>query len=182
MRIAYLVLAHRLPEQVARLVRALDAPGSAFFVHFDRRSGAAPLRRLQDELAGCENVRFVPRRRVSWASWSVVAATLDSLFELERSGADPAQTVLLTGQDYPVKPAAQIARWAARQPGTAFIRHRALPIPEWSPRGGLDRVERLHLRAGRRRLVALPVRRRLPRGLRPHGGSQLWSLGRPQRA
>jgi len=181
MRVAYLVLAHRLPEQVARLVCALDVPGSAFFVHFDRKAGAGPLRRLQAGLGSRENVHFVPRRRVGWASWSVVAATLDCLDALERSGADPAQAVLLTGQDYPIKPAERIARHAARHPEKAFIRHRPLPIAEWGPQGGLERVERIHLRAGRRRLVALPGRRSLPGGLRAHGGSQLWSLGRPQR-
>jgi hypothetical protein len=181
MRVAYLVLCHRLPEQVARLVRALDVPGAAFFLHLDRNAGAGPMRQLQHELSGRDNVRFVPRRRVGWASWSVVAATLDCLRELERSGGDPAQTVLLTGQDYPIKPAEQIARAATGRPGAAFIRHRPLPIPEWGPRGGLERVEQLHLRAGRRRLLALPGRRRLPEGLRVHGGSQLWSLGRPQR-
>jgi hypothetical protein len=181
MRVAYLVLCHRLPGQVARLVRALDVPGVAFFVHLDRNAGAPVLRRLEGELAGLDNVHFVPRRRVSWAGWSVVAATLDCLREVERTGADPAQTVLLTGQDYPIKPAEQIAREAAAHPDAAYIRHRPLPIPEWGPRGGLERVERLHLSAGRRRLVALPWRRRLPGGLRAHGGSQLWSLGRPQR-
>jgi hypothetical protein len=181
MRAAYVVLCHRLPAQVARLVRALDVPGVAFFIHLDRNAGASMLRRLEHELSGHENVRFVPRRRVSWASWSVVAATLDCLREVERTGADPAQTVLLTGQDYPIKPAERIAREAEERPDVAYIRHRPLPIPEWGPRGGLERVERLHLRAGRRRLVALPLRRRLPAGLRAHGGSQLWSLGRPHR-
>ena len=179
MRAAYLVLCHRLPAQVARLVRALDVPGVAFFIHLDRNAGNSALRRLRHELSGLDNVRFVPRRRVSWASWSVVAATLDCLHEVERTGADPAQTVLLTGQDYPIQPAEQIAGEAVANPGAAYIRHRPLPIPEWGPQGGLERVERLHLRAGRRRLVALPARHRLPGGLRAHGGSQLWSLGRP---
>jgi Core-2/I-Branching enzyme len=181
MRVAYLVLCHRLPGQVARLVRALDVPGAAFFIHLDRNAGAAAMRRLARELAGRDNVRLVPRRRVAWASWSVVAATLDCLRELERTGADPAQTVLLTGQDYPIQPAERIAADAAERPGTAYIRHRPLPIPEWGPRGGLERVERVHLRVGRRRQVALPWQSALPGGLRAHGGSQLWSLGRPQR-
>jgi hypothetical protein len=181
MRAAYLVLCHRLPAQVARLVRALDVPGVAFFIHLDRDAGNSALRRLRHGLSGLDNVRFVPRRQVTWASWSVVAATLDCLQEVERTGADPAQTVLLTGQDYPIKPAEQIAREAAARPDAAYIRHRPLPIPEWGPRGGLERLERLHLRAGRRRLVALPGRRRLPDALRAHGGSQLWSLGRPHR-
>ena len=181
MRVAYLILCHRLPGQVARLVRALDVPGAAFFVHLDRGAGASVLRRLEDELAGLGNVRLVPRMRVGWASWSVVAATLDCMREVERTGADPEQTVLLTGQDYPIQPAEQIARDAAEHPDSAYIRHRPLPIPEWGPRGGLERLQRLHLRAGRRRLVALPWRLRLPGGLRAHGGSQLWSLGRPHR-
>jgi hypothetical protein len=181
MRVAYLVLCHRLPAQVARLVRALGVPGVAFFIHLDRNAGASVLRRLEEELAGLDNVHFVPRRRVGWATWSVVAATLDCMREVERTGADPAQTVLLTGQDYPITPAEQIARDAAEHPDSAYIRHRPLPIREWGPQGGLERVERLHLRAGRRRLVALPWRRRFPDGLRAHGGSQLWSLGRPHR-
>ena len=56
------------------------------------------------------------------------------------------------------------------------MRHVALPWEPWGPRGGLDRIEDWHVITYRRLHLALPLRRRLPGGLEPYGGSAYWCL------
>lgn len=37
-RIAYIILAYKLPEQIIRLVNRLNTPESSFFIHIDSRT------------------------------------------------------------------------------------------------------------------------------------------------
>jgi hypothetical protein len=58
------------------------------------------------------------------------------------------------------------------------MRHIALPWEPWGSQGGLERIEDWHLITYRRLHLALPLRRRLPGGLWPYGGSAYWCLER----
>ena len=78
MRIAYLILAHKNPSQLAELVMALDDPTKTrFYIHVDQRSadffGSPSLKPIMDR----ENVLFLRDRvRVYWGGFSIVEATL----------------------------------------------------------------------------------------------------------
>ncbi|HBP90928.1 MAG TPA: beta-1,6-N-acetylglucosaminyltransferase [Nitrospirales bacterium] len=72
MKIAYLILAHHMPEHLPRLVRALNDRGVDFDIHVDAKTDMTPF-------LGCAapNVHFVaPRIPVKWGRWSLVEATL----------------------------------------------------------------------------------------------------------
>lgn len=174
-RIAYIVSAYKLPAQLERLLRRLAAPGVSFAVHVDKKTR----RRVWDEMVSrCRDLEVVwlPRHRSQWGGFGHVRATLKGIDHFVGSGDDFDYAVLLTGQDYPLRSPDAIAGFLAAAEGRSYMRHLRLPWAPWGPRGGLDRIEDWHVITYRRLHLALPLRRRLPGGLEPWGGSAYWCL------
>jgi hypothetical protein len=174
-RIAYIVSAYKLPAQLERLLRRLEAPGVSFAVHVDRKTRGP----IWDEMVsrcGALDVTWLPRHRSQWGGFGHVRATLKGIDHVVESGVPFDYAVLLTGQDYPLRSAAEIARFLGDVNGRSYMRHIALPWGPWGPRGGLDRIEDWHVITYRRLHLALPLRRSLPGGLAPYGGSAYWCL------
>lgn len=183
MRALYLITAYKNPAQVAAQVRALAAAAVGFIVHLDRKSGPEIETELRRALGDVEGVHFLPRQNVYWAGFSVVEVALRAIAYIDEAGLDPDQFVLLSGQDFPIKPAETIATRLAADPDTAYVKYFELPDWQWLPneRGGLDRFERIYVRDPRGGMIKLPFRRRVIRSYRPYGGSANCSLGRPHR-
>jgi hypothetical protein len=59
MKIAYVVLAHRYPEQLIRLILRLNTENTSFFVHFDKKSDDKIYNQLVSELSHLPNVYFL---------------------------------------------------------------------------------------------------------------------------
>ena len=171
----YVLLVHRAPGQVARLVRRLNAPGVRFIIHVDPTSDIQKL--LIDSLP-LENVEFLPRRRARWASFGLVAIALDGLRRALNHDVD--HVVLLSGQDYPIKPAAQISRILESLGDRSLLYYRRFPNPDWpDERGGFGRIDHHYLWTSSRFARAVPrVRTGPPHGLTPYGGRQWWALSR----
>jgi hypothetical protein len=174
---------HRDPAQVSRLIHRLAVPGTAFAIHVDAKSGAAVEDPLREATADVANVHFVDSRPVYWAHYSLLDSILRSLAALRDLGLDPDQTVTTTGQDYPLLAPEEVARRLSADADRAFVQHSKLPNLDWWPndRGGLDRLERVYVRFPRRGMVKTPIRRRVPHGWQPYGGSIGMCLGRPHR-
>ena len=167
---AFVVLAHKHPAQVARLAARL-APHPVY-LHVD--AGLPDDRFATFAAAMPEHVVLVPRHRSGWASWGLVTAALEGVRAALAAGA-PSHVMLLSGQDYPLRPAAEIEAFFGAHRDTSFLPHWALPNAMWGRFGGMDRL-RLPQRPIRGRRLALPLPRRLPRGIRPYGGSMYWAL------
>jgi hypothetical protein len=178
MRPAYVISAYKLPDQLVRLVRRLATPDASFAIHVDAKTPAGVYARMVDGLRDLPSARFVERHACHWGGFGHVRATLKGIERLVRDEVPFDYVVLLTGQDYPLRPAAAIERFLAEADGRSFMSHWPLPHEPWAGRGGLDRIERRHL-LWRRAHVSLPARRRLPGGLAPYGGAPYWCLARP---
>lgn len=179
MTIGYVVSAYKLPAQLVRLVRRLRSDTSHFAVHVDAKTD----RRTFDEMVsgtrdlGC--VDFVERHVCNWGGSGHVLATLKGIEQLYAREIPFDYVVLLTGQDYPLRPAREIERALAEAGGLSFMNFWPLPHEGWAGRGGLDRLEHAHLVFGRGLHLELPwPRRRLPDGLTPWGGGPYWCLSR----
>src|ERR1700753_859629 len=106
MHTAYLIAAHNQPAHLGRLVRALDAPGIAFFIHIDAKVGEAPFRAAVGQRA---NVTFIyPRVRITHSGFSQVRATLGLLSEACKADPEIWRFCLLSGSDFPIKPNEEI--------------------------------------------------------------------------
>lgn len=178
MRIAYVILAHRLPEQLVRLVRRLNTPSALFLVHINRRSDDAVYAAARAGLADLDNVVFLRRHALHWGGFGHVRATVEALDELHRRSTQFEYLALLTGQDYPIKPVSVIERTLAQGGGRSFMAYDRLP-GGWED--GMKRITHWHSRrigVPRGWHLALPIRRRLPLPLVPYGGSSYWWLSR----
>lgn len=117
MRIAYLILAHNTPRHLPRLIQALRSESSEFFVHLDRKSRS---RRFRGAMA--EPAQFIrERRRVHWAEFSIVEATLILIRAALEDPRGFDRFVLLSGADYPIWSAASIETFFKAHPEKEFI-------------------------------------------------------------
>jgi len=176
-RIAYIVSAYKLPAQLERLLRRLEAPGVTFAVHVDRKTRRATWDEMRSRCRDLD-VTWLPRHRSQWGGFGHVRATLKGIDHVVGNAVPFDYAVLLTGQDYPLRPPSEIARTLGAAGGRSFMRHLPLPWDPWGPRGGLDRIEDWHVITYRRLHLALPLRRTIPGGLQPYGGSAYWCLER----
>jgi len=180
LQVAYLILAHKNPAQLARLTQRLNAPDVTFFVHIDLRS---PLAAFQEELRRIPNaeIHWVERVAGKWGRYGLVQATLNCLNTALAHASHIERLVLLSGQDYPLRGATEITQLWRTAPSTTFMEHSPLPAKQWR-KGGLDRIEVFALDSllGHliRHLIRIFYRRQLPLDLKPFAGSQWWSMSR----
>jgi hypothetical protein len=187
--LAYLILAHERPNQLARLVRALDCDGVVFFIHIDGKVDARP---FLDALPPGPRVIYLDaaeRVKVHWSGYSTVVATLNLLKAAMGSGSSFGRYALLSGSDFPIKPRETI-RDALLGTRTEFIRidHR---IDVTADELFANRVKYIHLydhpwfnprTTPSRKLLAAAERalRLVPRGEFPkielYQGSAWWAL------
>jgi hypothetical protein len=194
--VAYIVLAHKLPGQLARLVTRLRHPGDLVLVHVDAKADLAPFETaLRDAgLTGPDLVVARDRVPVHWGGFGEVQAALAAI---RRALREPSWShiVLLSGQDYPIKPQAEIRSFLAAHRDVSFLFSSAgrdrWPADgrqgndTWYWDGDLRRLRYRFYRLGRYP-VPLPGRwtwgltrpGRLPAGLRPRQGSAWWALHR----
>jgi hypothetical protein len=175
--VAFLILAHRGPDQLGRLVRRLLAPETAVYVHVDRRTAPAVHAAMLAALPAHDDLYQLERVPTPWSAWGPVEATLRGLETILRSASPPEHIVLLSGQDYPLRPAGAIARFLAQHPGRSFVATWPMPSDLYGPGGGMFRLRYWHTPVGRRRF-RVPVARRYPPGVRPYGGSAFMVLDR----
>ncbi len=114
MSLAFHILAHKNPAQVARLVQALGLrAGDVCIVHYDKRRPEVEAHELRARLAGQPGVVFQPRRPVVWGGWSLIQAQLDGMLLAAQHSPDWSHWINLSGQDLPlVSPSELRARLA----------------------------------------------------------------------
>jgi hypothetical protein len=195
LNIAYIISAYRLPDLLVRLVQRLDAPGTSTLIHVDANTSETIYRAMTSPLADRARVRFLPRHACHWGDFGHVQATLKGLRELVASGQSFDYVVLLTGQDYPLRPHAHIAATLAAADGHVLMDWMPIPNEQWTG-GGAYRIENWHFQLGARHLPfpgapfrhallntawSLParvfrLRRTFLAGMRPYGGSSYWMM------
>lgn len=186
MALAYIVLAHRNPEQVARLVGRLSSPEDTVYVHVDRKVDLAPFRAAFAQLPK-PPIIVRPRVRVYWGGYGHVRATMIGLRTALRSGQRFSHLVLLTGQDYPIRSTIEIQRFFADAQGRSYISWSAGVGREvddserpgnatWIWSGEMTRMLNWHVSFRRRRWIFRTMRRRIPRGLTAYQGLAYWAI------
>jgi hypothetical protein len=198
MKIAYLVLAHRYPDQLLRLIDRLDTSSATFLLHIDKKEGET-YTYLKEKLGNRGNVHFLKRYTCYWAGFGIVQATFQGIKEAVEKKIDFDYLALLSGQDYPIKTNHYINQFLEDHEGKSFIHHNALPYHQWNNQnGGWDRIQRWHFIKQnqhrifplRNRFRSIPVirslwnkaddiglfKRKFPSGMKPYGGAQFWCL------
>jgi len=186
MQLAYIISAYKYPRQLIRLVHRLNTDSTSFFIHIDRKTDDHVYLEIVNGLSHFAHVHFLKRHKCDWGGFGHVAATLEGISEIFRTATSFDYAILLTGQDYPIKPTEYIDRFLEEHKGTLFLEFFALPNDEWKNRGivgGLERIESWHWRVFNRHFYFppgcnFPIKRQFPEGFRPFGGSSYWCLPR----
>ena len=121
-KIGFAILSHNEPEQLLRLIRTLNTIFGAppIVCHHDFSKC------LLDESRFPINVRFVhPHLVTSWGHINVPIAALRA-FSLLQKYDQPDWFVLLSGSDYPVRPAAEIVSELSGSNYDAYLDHREI--------------------------------------------------------
>lgn len=180
LKIAYLILAHKNPEQIIRLVHELNTVNTAFFIHIDQNTADQIYNQVVENLRELPNVHFVTRHKSYWGHFSLVKATLQGMNEISSENVEFDYTVVLSGQDYPLLPNQYISRVLEKNKGLEFMEYSPMPRKDWSY-GGMDRIEYWHFYPpndpqGLAR-EEFP-KRKFPTGFKPFGGSNWYCLTR----
>ena len=106
---AYIIQAHKNPDQLFRMINALRDDNVKFFIHIDLKSNIAA---FSSRIKG-EDIVFI-RERIDciWGDFSQVQATLHLISAVLASNCDDRTRVtFLSGQDYPIKSKGYIAQF-----------------------------------------------------------------------
>jgi hypothetical protein len=181
--IAFLILAHADPDQLARLARALDYR-SRIFIHLDAKSDLAEFRRRT--FPSCAS--FLGNRvRVSWAAFSSVEAIICLMRAALSSGESYSHLVFLSGLDYPIKPMRKLHEFLNSAPQREHICFTDASLSRHYPMffehywfletiPGLPRKFERNLRHGFGRALRPFLKKPQPSSMVPCWGSAYWAL------
>lgn len=140
MRLAHIIMAHKNPDQLLRLVKKLKHEHSDIFIHLDKKIPLEPFKRATKG----QDVKFIKhRKRCNWGGNSFLVAIVSSLNEVQNSGTQYDYINLISAQDYPLQSADRIYEFLASQTGTNFISFEAAKDAHWW-REAKSRYEKYH--------------------------------------
>lgn len=134
----YLILAHKNPLQLSRMIERLDDGASKFFIHLDAKTPIEPF-------AACfegGHIRFIePRERCVWGDFSIVRATIHLM---EAASKEQGVFILMSGQDYPIQSQGYINAFLESNKEFDFIEIEPLE-EKWKPKMVKDKLEHYHI-------------------------------------
>lgn len=193
MALAVLLMAHRNPKQVCRLLRAIYRAGDAYVLHVDRKAPREVHEGITDATSGLANVDILPSLPVTWGGRSMVEVELRAIDRLLKRADDWSHFINLSGQDFPLRPVAAMEDELQQNPGRSymeFFQPHTMPWTWENPafRVGSrefsrpqSRIDRFYVEWPLRRRAIRPlpfVYRTLPSGFTWYGGSQWKVLSR----
>lgn len=145
MKIAYLILAHKYPEALTRLINRLQGPEVHFFIHIDKKSDFKQFEGINN----LSSVDLYSTYNTGWGSYNLIKAEVLLLEKAVNEEFD--RIILLSGQDYPIKSNSYIKQFFASHPDKGFVEGIPMPDPNWNEhQGGLFRINRFHFKFARR--------------------------------
>ena len=127
MRTAHLVLVHKNPMQLERLLKAMHYPDFDIYIHLDRKVDISGFAHLAD----LPNVFFIKNRvDVMWGGYSLMRATFNGIKEICEKGYAYNFINFMSGQDYPIKPLDTIYTFFQENIGSEFFQYRDI-INDW---------------------------------------------------
>jgi len=134
----YLILAHKNPLQLGRMIERLDDGASKFFIHLDAKT---PIESFTACLEGA-HIRFIDKReRCVWGDFSIVRATIHLM---EAASKEQGIFILMSGQDYPIQSQGYINAFLENNKGFDFIEIEPLE-EKWKPKMVKDKLEHYHI-------------------------------------
>ena len=184
MRIAHIIITHKNPEQLERLLKQMQHPDFDFYIHVDQKIDIRPFAYL----AEMEGVSFIRDRGLcNWGGYSTLRAMVNSLKEVLDNEVDYEFYNLLSAQDYPIKTNQEIHDFFLDHKEESFVFYEPKDESDWWD-GAVNRFEKYHLtdfnfrgKSTVERLINMVMpRRKFPVPMELYGGSKSswWSLNK----
>jgi hypothetical protein len=145
----YIILAHKNPEQLKRLISRLNTSWTYFYIHIDSNSKIEPFEEILCEFQNIYLLKDKEREKGIWGDIGIVKATIKALEKIvqhKRKG----YCVLLSGQDYPLQNNIKIQSYFSNNDERAFIT--AYPLPHSNlDQGGLPRINNYKINKSNKR-------------------------------
>ena len=131
-KIAYLILVHRLPEQFKRLFKAIYHPDNHYLIHLDKKAGVEVSENVRKFLFGFDNVHFLKSGNVVWGGYSMIQAELNGMRYLLEINKKWDFFINLSGQDHPLKSQEIIRNFLTKNKRNNYIKvaNQAMARPE----------------------------------------------------
>lgn len=140
MKIAFLILAHKSPKQVKRLISVLLHENCKVFLHIDSKTDVNAFKKIINELNN-QNIIYTKSHDARWSTISVTEARLELLQAAVSDPLwEPDYFVMLSGQTYPIKPMSDFISFLENNKGVSFIEHYPLPCDLLGENSGMDRI------------------------------------------
>ncbi len=174
--IAYLILAHRYPNQFKRLFRAIYSPSNYYMVHVDKRSGTKLYDEIRDFLSEFPNTALLKSENAIWGGYSLVDAELRGIEALLEMNKDWDFFINLSAQDFPIKSQQYISEFLSLNIGKDFMKlsDQNLVRPDT-----MHRIENYVTESADEVIMGEPVQKRpFLDGVTPYIGNQWMILSR----
>lgn len=189
MTLGVVMLVHTALHRAETVAQRWTDAGCPVVIHADGRMRDAKFEAFRQRMSSNPLIRFCPRYRCDWGTWSIVAASEFGAELLLEEFPQVERVLLTSGSCLPLRPIRELQAYLDWHPDTDFIEARRVADANWI-QGGLSE-ERFTLRfpfkwKTNRRLFDAWVRiqrtlrltRKVPQHLDPHLGSQWWCLTR----
>ena len=189
MNVGIIMLVHTAFGRAEQAARHWAEAGCPVVIHVDKHVPKPAYDDFVRSLSDLPHVEFSKRYRCEWGTWGIVAASQSASELLLDRFAHIRHVYLMSGACLPLRPVGELVDYLAKRPHTDFIESVTSADVPWTM-GGLD-YERFTLRFPfawkRQRFLfdryvqlqrRLGVKRKLPKGIVPHMGSQWWCLTR----
>lgn len=118
MLVGHIIVAHKSPDQLKRLVNRLLHPSASVFIHIDKATDIRPFKNAINH----GNVHFIKNRvKVNWGGFSQVEAFVNAMAECLMTLPALDYLNILSGQDYPIKSNADFLEHLSTNQGSVFM-------------------------------------------------------------
>ncbi|MGJ8546056.1 MAG: DUF5927 domain-containing protein [Sulfitobacter sp.] len=189
MSVGIVMLVHTALGRAEQVARHWAAAGCPVVIHVDKNVERKTHDKFVSALSDVPNLMFSARFRCDWGTWGIVAASQSAAEMMLANFGKVRHVYLASGSCLPLRPVEELISYLAARPRTDFIESATTSDVPWTV-GGLDE-ERFTMRfpfswKNNRYLFdravelqrKLGIKRRMPKGIVPHMGSQWWCLTR----
>lgn len=149
MKITYIILAHKNPTQLRRLILKLMEPWTRFYIHIDRNVEIDPFKKA---ISKNDKIFFLEeneREPGNWGNIGIVKGTLNAMDQVIKEN-KTGTCILLSGQDYPLVKNRDILSFFNSNPQICFMDVFPIPHKGWENKG-LNRIHRYKIDKSKRR-------------------------------
>lgn len=140
MKVAHIIMCHKNPAFIARLIKTMSHDCFDFYVHADKKNTEENFAAL----ANLPRTKLIEKRVVvQWAGYSCLQAILNCIEEIQNSRTEYDFVNILTGQDYPLKTPNYIYNFLEANKGKSFIKFETPPSEWWDD--ALQRFTKYHM-------------------------------------